>query len=45
MNTNLVGPIPTDIRDIKPPVEIPDPLLWLWITLGILAAVAVAFAV
>ena len=45
MNTNLVGPVPTDIRDIKPPVEIPDPWLWLWIALGILAAAAVAFVV
>ena len=34
---------PSDIRDIKPPVEIPDPWLWLWITLGILAVAAVAF--
>lgn len=38
MNTNLVGPIPTDIRDIKPPVDIPDPWLWLWVLLSGLAA-------
>jgi len=44
MNTNLVGPIPTDIRDIKPPVDIPDPWLWLWITLGVLAVAALAIA-
>ena len=44
MNTNLVGALPPDIRDIKPPVEIPDPLLWLWVVLGMLAVVA-AFVV
>ncbi len=38
MNTNLVGPIPTDIRGIKPPVDIPDPWLWLWVLLSGLAA-------
>lgn len=38
MNTNLVGPIPTDIRSIKPPVDIPDPWLWLWVLLSGLAA-------
>ena len=38
MNTNLVGAIPTDIRGIKPPVDIPDPWLWLWVLLSGLAA-------
>lgn len=38
MNTNLVGPIPTDIRGIKPPVDIPDPWLLLWVLLSGLAA-------
>lgn len=38
MNTNLVGPIPTDIHGIKPPVDIPDPWLWLWVLLSGLAA-------
>lgn len=33
-----------DIRDIKPPLEIPDDLAWLWWTLGLLAAVLVLFA-
>ena len=42
MNTNLVGPIPTDIRDIKPPVDIPDPWLWLWIVLGVVLVGALA---
>lgn len=32
-----------DIRDIKPPVEIPDPWAWVWWTLGVLAVAAVAF--
>lgn len=38
MNTNLIGPILTDIRGIKPPVDIPDPWLWLWVLLSGLAA-------
>jgi len=38
MNTNLVGLNPTDIRGIKPPVEIPDPWLWLWVLISGLAA-------
>ena len=38
MNTNLLGAIPTDIRAIKPPVDIPDPWLWLWVLLSGLAA-------
>jgi len=32
----------SDIRDIAPPVEIPDPLTWLWWGLGGLAFVVVA---
>jgi glycyl-tRNA synthetase beta subunit len=32
-----------DIRDIKPPIEIPDGLAWLWWTLGLLAASAILF--
>ena len=34
-----------DIRAIKPPVALPDPLAWLWWTLGALAVIAVAFAI
>ena len=30
-----------DIRDIKPPIDIPDPWIWLWIALGALALLAV----
>ena len=33
-----------DIRDIKPPVEIPNGWEWLWWTLGTLAVVALLFA-
>jgi hypothetical protein len=33
-----------DIRDIKPPVEIPSGWEWLWWTLGTLAVVALLFA-
>ncbi|HEX5222565.1 MAG TPA: hypothetical protein VFZ59_23625 [Verrucomicrobiae bacterium] len=32
----------TDIRDIAPPVDIPDPFAWLWWSLAALALVAVA---
>lgn len=45
MNTNLVGPIPTDIRGIKPPVDIPDPWLWLWVLLSGLAAAILVLVV
>jgi hypothetical protein len=34
-----------DIRDIRPPVEIANPWVWLWWTLGVLALVAIALAV
>lgn len=53
MNTNsaLVIPAPSSatnaaelaLRDIKPPVEVPNPWLWLWWTLGILIFAAAAF--
>ena len=48
--TNIVGQIPhtvsaaNDIRDIKPPVEIPTGWEWLWWMLGTLAIVALLFA-
>ena len=35
-NTNTI-----DIRDIKPPIDIPNGLLWLWLTLGALALLAI----
>ena len=45
MNTNLVGAIPTDIRDIKPPVDIPDPWLWRWVLLSGLAAALIVLII
>lgn len=48
--TNIVSQIPVsgtvtnDIRDIKPPVEIPSGWEWLWWTLAGLALAAVLFA-
>jgi hypothetical protein len=33
-----------DIRDIKPPVAIPNGWEWLWVTLGALAITAILFA-
>jgi hypothetical protein len=36
--------IANDIRDIKPPVAIPNGWEWLWVTLGALAITAILFA-
>ncbi len=38
------APVATDIRDIKPPIVIPNGWEWLWVTLGILAGAVVLFA-
>jgi hypothetical protein len=35
--------VTNDLRDIKPPVEIPSGWEWLWWTLGVLAVAALAF--
>ncbi len=35
----------TDIRDIKPPFDIPSGLAWLWWTLGILAVIVAAILI
>jgi len=35
--TTLPAAAATDIRDIKPPIEIPDGLAWLWWMLAVLA--------
>ena len=32
-----------DIRDIKPPVDIPNGWEWVWLTLGVLAVLAILF--
>ena len=43
MTTNQTTiPAPADIRDIKPPVEIPDGLAWLWWTLAVVARFVLA---
>jgi hypothetical protein len=47
MNTNHSIPVQAaantnDIRGIKPPVEIPNEWLWLWITLAVLGLIVVA---
>jgi len=34
MPTNQTAAMVNDIRDIKPPLAIPDSLAWLWWTLG-----------
>jgi len=41
MTTNATPQIVNDIRDIKPPVEIPNGWEWLWAVLAALATVAV----
>lgn len=35
-------PVANDIRDIKPPIDIPDGLAWLWWTLAALAVLVLA---
>src|SRR5438094_511306 len=37
------APVANDIRDIKPPLEIPSGWEWLWWTLGIFIALAILF--
>lgn len=43
--TNLATPLAeaTDIRDIRPLIEIPNYWIWLWIGLALLAVAALAF--
>ena len=41
MSTNQPTAAVNDIRDIKPPLEIPEGLAWLWWTLGALAVLTV----
>jgi hypothetical protein len=43
MLTNSSASAANDIRDIKPPVVIPNGWEWLWVTLGVLAGAAVLF--
>jgi len=40
----MTNAVASDIRDIKPPVEIPSGWEWLWWVLGILAVAAVSYA-
>lgn len=44
--TNVVASIPSpgvnQLRDIKPPVDIPNPWLWVWWTLAVLLILALA---
>ena len=42
MITNSAASVANDIRDIKPPVEIPSGWEWLWWVLAALATIAVA---
>ena len=34
---------PNSLREIKPPVDIPNPWLWVWLGLAVLAAAALAY--
>lgn len=43
--TNATARAATDIRDIRPPVEIPSGWEWLWWTLGVLAVGAIISSV
>jgi hypothetical protein len=42
-STTSITPAASDLRDIKPPVEIASPWEWVWWTLGVLALLAVAY--
>ena len=42
-NNNNTAAVAPDLRDIKPPIEIPDGLAWLWWTLGALALAIILF--
>src|ERR1700734_1802326 len=42
MSTNSPTALANDIRDIKPPIEIPNGWEWLWWTLGALALFVIA---
>jgi len=44
MITNATAQVANDIRDIKPPVEIPNGWIWLWWALGAFAILALLFA-
>jgi hypothetical protein len=43
-NQTAAAIVANDIRDIKPPVEIPNPWEWLWWVLGALAIVIILLA-
>lgn len=43
MNTTNSAAAVNDIRDIKPPLEIPNGWEWLWLTLAVLAILVIAF--
>jgi hypothetical protein len=45
VTAKLAAASTNDIRGIKPPVDVPDPLAWLWWTLGVLAVVAAALTI
>ncbi len=45
VTAKLAAAATNDIRAIKPPVDVPDPLAWLWWTLGALAVVAIALTI
>jgi hypothetical protein len=47
MATNQTSSLPaaTDIRDIKPPIEISDGMAWLWWVLAALATIVIMFFV
>ena len=42
--TNNALAAANDIRDLKPPVAIPNGWVWLWLALSILAGAALLFA-
>jgi len=38
-------PTATDIRGLKPPIDIPDPWFWVWVAIGVLIVIAVIICI
>ena len=43
--TQAVAPVPNDIRDIKPPIDIPNGWAWLWWGLAVVVVAVAAFLI
>jgi hypothetical protein len=43
--SSLAAQATNELRDIKPPVDVPNPWLWVWIGLGLLGVIAAVVAI